>query len=355
MNVQSVRFLDSALTPKAICTDFISLCYTSLFCGAGEIECVLAASSEAVPETDEYILTDTGDLFVVEQVARSTVTGQIAVRGKGVLSLLSRRIVPRGYTHRYSVEAEACRIVKGYGAAVFPAPLEVETPESTPAADLVVEAGDLLERVTHLVASARKGIRLTWNEGTGKFVFAVSSGTDRRLANAGGNDALYLSEGFGTLGGVCEVFDKSRYENRVTVRGSMASDGTVYTATVNAADYTFPDGFDDSAEALREGYVKSGIGVTMFTSRDESGERIFDREGYFAALRERGRQELALHRPALTLEAILTGGAEDKAQPGDVCTISSAATGAGVVRVIKKKYEFKSGLSRCSAELLALG
>lgn len=354
MDELTVRFLDSSMKVKAICTDIVSLRFSGEFCGAGEFECVLPASAADVPEPDEYVLCGDGLIFVAERVSRSSITGEISVRGRGILSLLSRRIVPRGFMQIRSVENEACDLVRHYARSLFPAPLDIAVPTAGPSAQLVVEAGDLYERVTHLVSSVQKGVSLRWDGVAGRFEFAVFEGVDRRLANAVGNDPAFLSEGFGTIGGVSRVIDRSKYLNRVTVRGSLKSDGTVYMTSVNAEDYTFPDGRDDSTEPLREGYVKSGIGVSMFTSVDESGERVFDRDGYYAALRERGRQELALHRISLTLEASLLGGGGGDVDVGDVCTLSTPVSDVSVVRVIKKEYEYKNGRAKCTVQLQAL-
>ena len=354
MNERYVRFLDPELHFKAICTDLVSLKYTKRFCGAGEFECVVPAFASSLPEPDDFAVCG-GELYVVEKVSRSSLTGEIAVCGRGALSLLSRRIVPLGFTRRRSVEGEACDLVRTYAASAFPAPIDVDTPEGSGAVGLVVEAGDLYERVVRLVSSVRKGVSLTWDDSRRRFGFAVTGGVDRRLSNAEENDVMFLSEGFGTVAGVSEVTDKSKYINRVTVRGSMTSDGTVLATTVDASDYVFPDGTDDSAEALREGYVKSGIGITMFTHDDGEGGRVFDREAYFDALRERGREELALCRVSLSLEASLIGDAAESANVGDLCTLSTPASDVGTVRVTELTYEYKGDRERCVARLLALG
>lgn len=354
MNERYVRFLDPELDFKAICTDFVSLRYTKKYCGAGEFECVLSSSSGVAVEPDDFALCG-GELYVVEKVSRSSLTGEITVCGRGALSLLSRRVVPLGFTRRRSVEAAACDLVRTYASSAFPAPIDVDTPEGSGAVALVIEAGDLLERVVRLVSSVRKGITLTWDDTRGRFSFAVTGGVDRRLSNAGGNDVLFLSEGFGTVAGVSEVTDKSKYINRVTVRGSMTSDGTVLATTVSAADYDFPDGLDDREEELREGYVKSGIGITMFTHDDGEGNRVFDRTAYFDALRERGREELALHRVSLSLEASLIASAAESAEVGDICTLSTPASDVGTVRVTELTYKYGGGRESCVARLLALG
>ena len=354
MSERIVRFLDASLELKAICTEWVSLRYTKEFCGAGEFRLVLPSSAAAVPEPDEYVVCEDGAIYVAEKVSKDSLTGEITVSGRGVLSLLSRRIVPQGFMQVRSVERGACYLVNRYAASVFPAPVSVAEPTSSGAVILVVEAGDLYERVVHLVSSVRKGISLTYDGTRGEFRFAVAEGADRRIANTAGNDALFLSEGFGTLAGVCEVTDRSKYANRITVRGSMSSTGAVYSTTVDARDYVFPDGFDDTFEEIREGYVKSGIGVTMFTSTDGEGNRVFDSEAYFNALRERGREELAKRRVTLSIEARLIGGAENTVEPGDICTLSTPASSVGTVRVTKVEYEFGKGKEKCVASLLAI-
>ena len=351
MRTPDVKLLGSDLAPRAILSDAVSLRYSKRFCGAGELRLVLPADAQAIPAPDEYVLCG-GELFVVDRVERSTLTGETVVCGRGALSMLSRRIVQVPYVHRISVEGAACALVRAYASTLFSAPLTIETPQGGDASQLVVEAGDLCERVVTLVSSVNKGVSLTYD--ASGFTFAVTRGKDRRLSNSDENDAILLSESFGTIGGASETVDRSRYANKIYVRGSMTSDGNILLASVNAADYSFPDGFDDSSEPLREGYVKSGIGVTMFTTTDRYGNRVFDQNGYFDALYERGRRELADRRIAVSIEASLAGSAEDAVDTGDICTLSTPVSSATSVLVTQKEYRYENGKALCTAKLSAI-
>ena len=352
MRSPNVKILGANLSPRAICDDAVSLRYTKRFCGAGEFELVLPANAAAVPAPDEYVLCG-GELFVAEKIDRNAENGRIAVGGRGALSMLSRRIVPRVYNVLQSVDKTACDLVRAYASSLYGAPLSIETPQSAPARQIVVEAGDLYERVVTLVMSVRKGIALTF-DGEG-FDFAVTQGRERLINDPFIADPALLSESLGTIRDVREISDRSRYKNKVYVHGLVQNEPAVVLIEVSAEEYSFPDGFDDSSAPLREGYVASGIGAAMFTSTDQYGNSVFDSGGYYAALRERGRRELALHRPELTLEAKLTGGAEDDVDTGDVCTLSSGASDVTSVRVTEKEYRFANGSASCTAKLTAVG
>lgn len=349
-----IHFLDGELNVAAACDDYISLRFTEEFDGPGEFECVLASGSEYVPKTQDLVICGGGLVYVIERVGKNTATGELRASGRGVMSLLGRRIVPFIQPYRRSVEKLVYLLVQSYATSAFPAPLEVGGIGQGADVDIVVEAGNLLDRLKRLAASVSKGLRLRYDPEYSKFVFELYDVKDRRLGNTAGNSPILLSESLGTVGAVSEVTDRSRYLNRVTVRGSAGQAGSYYIVTVKATDYDFPDGYDDSSEPLYEGYVNSGIGVSLYTSENENGESVFDVEGYFAALRERGRQQLALHRVRRTLTVTLTDGGED-ADVGDVCTLYTPMSDVKTARITVKEYSVKRDRITCTATLEAIG
>lgn len=349
-----VCFLDAQLNVAFVCDDYISLRFTERFGAEGEFECVLAASCGYIPVADSYALCGSGRYYVIDRVERNSATGEVTVGGRGILALLGRRIVPIIQPFRRSVERLVCHLAQSYAADAFPAPLEVGGVGQGTDADIVVDAGNLLDRMKRLATTVSKGLRLTYSPSYSKFIFELYDEKDRRLRNTAGNVPLLLSERAGTVGAVSAVTDKSDYQNRVTVRGSAGKAGAYHTVTVSASDYTFRDGYDDAAEVIREGYVNSGIGVSLYTSEDENGAEVFDSDGFFSALRERGREQLALHRVRRSLTATLTGDGRD-AQVGDVCTFFTEVSGVTSVLVTAKEYTVKDGRISCVAALEPYG
>ena len=65
----------------------------------------------------------------------------------------------------------------------------------------------------------------------------------------------------------------------------------------------------------------------IYTSVNESGAKVFDEAGYLAALRTRGRQELAAHRPKRGISAQIMPSAAEGIEVGDICTLFLARLG----------------------------
>ena len=353
MDAPIVRALDPTMEMKALYDDFISLRYNVPFCGVGEVVLVLPGDAAAQPETEDYLLCGNNSLYVVDKITHDTQRGEITVHGLGALSMLSRCVIEAEIYQRRSIEREVNILVRDYAPSVFPASVNIASPQMSGSTELVIAPGNLYDRIISLVASVRKGVTFVWNHTLGRFEFAIPRDVDRTLGNTAGNEGVLLSEGFGTVGSVFETVDKTRYINRVIVDGATQPNGTPYTVTVNAGDYVFPDGFDDSAEAVREKYVKSGIGVSAFTSVDAGGNTVFNSTGYLDALRERGRQELALHRAERKIKVTLFDDA--CVDIGDICTLSTPICDVTRVRVTDKEYEYTKDGCRCTAELDALG
>ena len=350
-NERTLFFLDSALEVIEICDEVISFEYSGRFCGAGELSCEIAASDGFVPPEDGYVMCGEGFVYAVDRVTKKR--GSTEVHGRGILSMLSRRTVPRDIAANTSPEAFICTLLADHGEAAFPLPLDVVCPEYGQARQIAIEAGDLLERIVFLASSVSKGLQMEFSPTTRRFRLSIISGTDRRLSNEAGNEPAFLSELSGSVADLTQTCDRSRYINRVTVRGAETAEGETYTVTADAADFGFSDGIDDSAEAVREKYVKSGLGVSLYTS-SAGGVRVFDSAGYLAALRERARQELALHRIRSTLSAQLVGEAAESIGVGDLCTLYSASSGAKTVKVTSRTVRFRDGELSFIAELASM-
>lgn len=351
MKEYTLCFLDSDMNISAVCGDYISLRFTEEFSDEGELECILAHGHN-IPPVDSLV-TCGGFIYVIEQIDTDTARGQVCVRGHGILSFLGRRCIPLPLPLHRSLEQTVGYLANNYAADALPAPLEVGEIGDTADSHIVVDAGNLLVRLKQLASSVMKGLRLTYSTAEGKFIFELYDRTDRRTGSTTPNDALLLSERLGTLGSVSYSYDKSDYINRVKVSASSGTAGSYTVVTVNASSYTFPDGFDDSAETIRECFVRSGIGVSLYTSEDENGNEVFDRAGYQAAIQEYGRQYLAKHRVRRILRANLPLGSD--AAVGDVCSLHTTAADVNAALITSKEYTVKSGRISCVASMTAIG
>ena len=341
MDEGTVFFLDGELAAVSICDTPVSLEYTERFDGVGEMTCVVPAGS-ALPPADGFMRR--GELlYTVDRVVRDGAAGTVALFGRDILSLFSRRVVPGDLALRLSPEACVCHLAQTYAPALC-RELSVVVDGEGEAREIAVAAGDLLERMTAIASSVSKGLRLTYDPTRDRFVLSVYGGADRRLGNSAGHEPAFLSENFGTVSAVRESTDRSRYINRVTVLGEDAS-GTVLSVTVDAADCGFDDGVDDGGEPTREAVVRSGVAPALYTYGG-----AFDRAGYLAALRERGRRELASRRAVRTLRAELTESAG--AALGDVCSVycGSDVTAA---RLVARRTILRGGELCRTAELAA--
>lgn len=352
MNDYLICFLNGDMKIDSVCGDYISLRFTEEFASEGEFECVLCAGSK-LPAVDSIVMCDGGRMYVVEQFDLDTKRGEVYVRGRGILSFLGRRSVPYDIPLRKSVERIVTYLVRNFASDVLPAPLEVGEVGAGTDSDAVVEAGNLLVRMKLLASSVMKGIRLRYGASQGKFIFELYDGNDRRISNPDTNAPVLLSEGNGTLCALRTVTDKSEYLNRVRVRASAGTAGTYNVVTVNASSYSFPDGYDDSADQVREGYVRSGIGASFYTSQDENGNEVFDSAGYYSAIREYGRQYLSKHRVRRELSAGLAD--PEAVSVGDMCSVSTAAADISAALITAKEYTVKNGRLSCNAFMTAIG
>ena len=354
MKSHIIHFLDPSLNIERICDDHVSLTYTEEFAGAGDFMCVLSLGAGYVPSVGDFVLCDGRLLYVVDSVARDTGAGTVKITGRGALSLLSRRIIPNTSGAYGRCDSLARTYINRYGLDALPAPVGFVLDNNAPMYSGTVNAGSLLEALEGLSSPWKRGISLDYSPLTGRFTFSMKAKRDRRLGSESDFDAVFLAENFGTLTFAKSTFDKSRYANSVTVRGAEKDDGTHYSVTVDAADMDFPDSFDDSASEVREGYVASGIGVGIYTTRDENNVPDFDEEAYLDALRMRGRQYLAVHRPTLTVEAGISPECAADIVPGDVCTLCSDAWDGNSATVIKKICKIEDGTATYFAEFDAL-
>lgn len=349
MNGDYIRILDGELRPTVIIDDYVSLKYTAEFCGPGSFECVLSRG-RAVPALPFYVMCRDGGIFVVEERRFDEKT--ILLRGTGVLSLFGRRVIPRVSAVKSEIENAVCDLVYAYGRQALPAGIRLSGYVDGGGVDFVTEAGNLLSRITSYAASVGKGLSLTFDPEDRRFLFAVYSGTDRRLTSSVAEPIL-LSDALGNIKSATAETSLDRYLNSVTVRGAERANAIPYEYTLTASQCDFGDGFDDGAYDLREGYVRSSIGVSLYTAVVD-GEEVFDLAGYSGALRERARQELAAHRPRRMVTATLPQSVAALISPGDVCSLRISGVDVTSVRVESLTRQIKENQSVCTAVLKAV-
>lgn len=345
-----IRFLGKDLKIKSVCDDFVRLEYSEEFRAPGEFSCTLSLDRAYIPAIGEYALIGESALYVIEGVGRDTGAGTARISGRGILSFFSRRILPVTVKNSCPFDSAVYGLAMAYGLSAFPKSLTVKQGSAGESAVIVHEPGNLLSVMTDAVRPFSAGFRTEYDFSAEKFVFSVRTFRDRTLGS-GADECVFLSEGFDTAAAVSTDTDLSDYRNYATVRGAQKEDGSYYTVTVSAGAYSFGDSFVDVGQARREIYVKSGIGVGIYTSVNESGAKVFDEAGYLAALRTRGRQELAAHRPKREISAQIMPSAAEGIEVGDICTLFSPASDISAVRVMGKMHVTENGQSVCSARL----
>ena len=352
MDERTVFLFDGELSPVSVCAAPVSLEYTELFCGAGGIKCVFPASGAPEPPQNGFIMCGGGPLYTVESVRRDGAAGTVTVEGRGILSLFSRRVVPRDFAFNLSPEECARRLVRTYALDALPALLDISVDAAGDAREIVIEAGNVLDRIARLVSSVSKGLSLGYDATRGRFSLDIGAGRDRRpgVAESG---AIVLSPRLGSVCDLSETFDRSRYFNRVTVIGSPNAAGETESVTVDATDFTFPDSFDDSAEVIRETVVRNAVSVSLYTYDTGSGT-VFDSVGFNAALTERGRAVLALSRAVHTFTAQLVSAEAKSLRPGDVCALSLGGDTPTAVQMSARAVRFHGGTQSVSATFAAL-
>lgn len=347
----TLHFLTDGYKLAALCDDYISLSYSESFCDCGEVTCVLPQSREYIPEVGDLLLCGERLVYIVESVTRDTAKGTVTLRGSGILSYLGHRIVNSAGRVYAKCEGLIENLVQLNALTAVPGTLEIDSPESDESVDIVIEEGNLLGIIREIAAIWGRGLSLVYDFEAEKFIFSVTNTRDRCLGSS--EAPIFLSEGFDTVCATAASTDITGYVNSVTVRGGQRDDGIYYRVTVSAADYDFGDGFDDSAYPARQLFVRSGIGMGIYTTKNADGTTTFDEDAYLAALRTRGRQELASHRPTYGITASLSASAAKEISVGDRCTLFSPATDVQEVCVMEKRCDIAEGCAVYSAVLRA--
>lgn len=348
---ERLHFLTEDYKIADICDDYVSLYYTEAFRSCGKLTCVLPLSRGVIPQVGDAVLCGERLVYIIDSVKRDTAKGTVTLEGSGILSYLGRRIVSAPENGDLRCELLIGRLVSTYGAEAVPGTLAFEYPAKFDIADIAVEEGNLLSAIEEIAETWNLGLSLRYDFDAEKFVFSVLPIRDRRIGNTGGNEPVFLSEGFDTVGSTVATRDLSGYKNRVTVRGAQKEDGTYYTVTVPASDFDFGDGFDDSVRPVQEIFVRSGIGTGIYITSNSDGTETFNEDAYLKALTTRGRTELARHRPVQNIAASVSYGTVKDIAVGDRCTLFSPATDVQEVTVTEKRCRIEGGRASYSVIL----
>lgn len=340
---ERLHFLTDDYKIADICDDYISLTYTESFRSCGEFECVLSMSRRVIPKEGDVVLCGERLVYIIESICRDTAKGTVTLKGKGILSYFGRRIVSAPMNGSLRCELLIGTLVNIYGTDAVPGTLAFEYPAKFAIADIAVEEGNLLSAIEEIAETWNLGLSLRYDFDAEKFIFSVPPVCDRCIGNTEGNAPIFLSEGFDTIESSLFTRDLSGYVNSVTVRGGEKEDGTFYTTTVFASDFTFDDGFDDSLQPIRESFVRSGIGMGIYMSENSDGTEILDEDAYLKALATRGRTELARYRPRGEISASVSYDTVKDIAVGDRCTLFSPATDVESVTVTEKRCDIFEG------------
>lgn len=299
-----IRIFDRQLYCREICDRLISRTVREEFSGEGA--CTLTVPLEVSEgfQVDRILrFPDTETDFVIRAVKRDSAEGICRVEGSGLLSFFSRRILSRPVTAAGEAEELLCSLAEEWGADVLPGAIRAERTGITASATAATGHDNLLTAMKRICSSVGLGMLLRLDADKREFVFSVRS----RRENPG-----FLSRSAGTLSGVTERQDFTRYRNRAIIIGVGER-----TAVVEAAGL-FDDGVDDSTQMLREIFEDaSDLALGRFESED----------AYAEALRTRGRRILSQHRPVCALSAEVGEETSRSLLVGDVCAVSDDILG----------------------------
>lgn len=299
-----IRIFDGQLRLTGICDRILSLTVREEFAGEGFCTLRVPLSEGGKFSVDSILhFPGTEQEYVIRAVERDSVSGICRVDGSGLLSLFGRRILREPVTASGEAEEILCSLAETWGAAVLPGVLRTERAGISAEVSAATGHDSLLTAMKRICASAGVGMSLRLDADGRAFVFSVRS---RRMTSR------ILSRSAGTLQGLTEKRDFTRYRSRAIVIGVGDR-----TAVVEAAGL-FDDGVNDGEMPVRE----------IFEDASDLALGRFDgEEAYQAALQARGKQILAQHRPSCSLTAETAEESARVLQVGDVCFVSDEALG----------------------------
>lgn len=299
-----IRIFDGQLRPVGLCDRILSLTVREEF--AGEGVCTLRVP---LAEADKFfvdgILHFPGmeESYRIRAVQRDSGEGVCRIDGSSLLSLFGHRVLSQPVTASGSAEDILCDLAETWGAAVVPGTLRTERSGIAAQSSAATGHDTLLTAMKRICAASGLGMTLRLDADRREFVFSVR---ERRASSC------FLSRSAGTLSGIVQKQDFTRYRNRAIIIGVGER-----TAVVDAAGL-FSDGTDDNTAGLREIFEDAS---------DLALGRFADENQYMAALRERGKRLLAQHRPLCTLTVEIGEETARRLRVGDVCAVRDEVLG----------------------------
>ena len=311
----------------AVSDNWISLSETVEFRGAGELSLTVGAGSAAAKAAAlGDILLVGGEGFIVEGITRDEKTHEVTLRAPGVLSVLGRRLASVTAAETMPAEEAILSLAEEFAGEGLPLPVEVVGGDSGEDVVLTPRTEGLLALLVRLATVGRRGLEMTFSPGEGKFVFSSPAMIDRTV---GASSPVVLGTDMDTLLDTEETVDLGTYKSRVLVTSSEEVDGAPVTETVEASSCGFADGWNDAAAEPRDGNITASVAKGSFYVGN-----FFDLLSYRRALRARGQEYLAAHRPTVTLRANLPAAVSAALSPGDLVSVR---TGGGLARLVVKK------------------
>lgn len=308
-----IQIFSPELTLCGVCDNILSLTAEESFDGSGEFSlCVPMERASAFPIGGFLSIPGIGGGYRIESVKEDTSDKTARIAGRGVLSLFSHRALPDGFTYSGSAEDALVSLAADYGAAALPGNLSCISYGIPDTVEIAARAASLLRVMESVARKADLGLQLRIDP-AGEFVFSA-----RQKKNRG----RFLSRSLGNLLRTAREQDTQSYANRVTVLGRSGK-----RVTLSAADYC-RDGFDDSAQPLRE-YLYSAADLIPSDYKTD--------EEYLAALTEIGVQELMRRRPHFSASVQVDDATAKEILPGEICPLSDPLLGRYSAAVCQKK------------------
>lgn len=303
----------------AVSDNWISLTETVSFRGTGELRLTLAAGSPAAAAAalGDLLLVG-GDWFVAEGITRDAKTHTVTLRAPGVLSYLSRAVASVAAPETLPAGEAILSLAAEFAGDVLPLPLETDGGTTGDSIMLTPGPDNLGSLAARLAVAGRCGLSMTVSPGEGKLVFSSPAMRDRTVGSA---SPVVLGTDMDTLLDTEETVDLGTYRSRVTVTSAEEVNGAPVSVTVEASSCAFGDGWDDACAGLHDAVLTVSVPTGGFYLGT-----IFDLVSYRAALRARGKDYLAKHRPTVTLSARLPDSTAEKLSPGDLVSVRFGGT-----------------------------
>ncbi|MBQ8524892.1 MAG: hypothetical protein IJ457_09760 [Clostridia bacterium] len=291
---------------------------------------VTTAYGVKLPESARFLFEPAeGSVALIEKVAYP-VGGTSVISGRSAECLFERQVLKRDGYFNGSVENAVKTVLAAFAVAgnAFPS-LEVGNTAGLPDSAVVrFEWSDLSSWLYATLGRYGASYRLDTPDGEDHFIFNVVFGTDR--SSLGDGKVVLIREDDASLEETSFSVDEKGYSNVICVVGN---DGRY--VTVESGEY---DGFD-----RREGILQA---------RDIYPASYETDDGYFDALRERGKARLA----SFSERIIFTGSATGRGAYvfgrdyflGDICELETKSGKTLALRVTSVTDVYEKGVRRRS-------